>query len=186
MALTTIALTTIWAVLFFNSQVVRKVPEVAAMSPAGQNLVVQHVTIVWALWNIAGNFFAAFIARRLGYRPAFAILFATSFLTYFLGFGQTHTLFGTEAWLCASIFFSSGVFALFPPYIPPLFPVLLRTSGSGLCYNFGRLTAAAGTLFGGALAARAGGPHLAIWYAGFLFVPGVVLALFVPVHPPDD
>ena len=57
-------------------------------------------------------------------------------------------------------------------YIPPLFPTLLRTSGAGLCYNLGRLTAAGGTIFGGVLAAKAGGPHMAIWYAGFLYLPG--------------
>jgi len=182
MGLTTIALTTIWAVLYFSSQVVRAVPEVAALGPAAQAKVLQHVTIVWACWNLAGNFSAAFWAKWVGYRVAFATLFAASFLTYFFGFGHTHTLFQTEVWLSATMFVSSGVFALFPPYIPPLFPVLLRTSGSGLCYNIGRLTAAIGTLLGGSFAIRAGGPHLAIWYVGFLFLPGILLAFFVPVH----
>jgi MFS family permease len=161
------------------------VPEVAAMSAAGQASAASHVTIVYSLWNIAGNFAAAWLARRVGYRASFAILFGGAFLIYFFGFGRVHTLFGTEAWLSATMFLSSGVFALFPPYIPPLFPVLLRTAGSGLCYNFGRLTAAAGTIYGGTLAAKLGGPHIAIWYAGFLFIPGVILALFVPVHKPD-
>lgn len=185
MALTTIALTTIWAVLFFASQVLRAVPEVKAMSHTGQNLVIQHVTVVYSLWNIAGNFGSAWLARVAGYRRAFGLLFLFSFLAYFFGFGHTHSLFQTEVWLCAVFFFSSGVFALFPPYIPPLFPVLLRTYGSGLCYNFGRLTAAAGTIYGSAIAAYAGGPHMAIWYAAFLFIPGVFLSFRLPLHAPD-
>jgi hypothetical protein len=185
MGLTIIALTTIWAVLFFASQVIRAVPEVKAMTPSAQALTIRHVTIVYSLWNIAGNFWSAWLARVAGYRRAFAILFGLAFLAYILGFGRTHSLFHTEVWLSATFFFSSGVFALFPPYIPPLFPVLLRTYGAGLCYNFGRLTAAAGTIYGGTLAAHAGGPHMAIWYAGFLFLPGVILALRVPLHAPD-
>ncbi|HLK13833.1 MAG TPA: MFS transporter [Fimbriimonadaceae bacterium] len=185
MALTTISLTTIWAFLYFNSQVVRAIPEVARLDAAGQADIVRHVTIVWALWNIVGNFAGAALAKVAGYRWAFGLLFAASFLAYFLGFSHTHSLFVTEVWLSAAVFVSSGIFALFPPYIPPLFPVLLRTSGSGLCYNFGRLTAAVGTLFATSLATRAGGPHMAIWYIGFLFLPGIVLAAFVPLHAPD-
>ncbi|MHB8635647.1 MAG: MFS transporter [Fimbriimonadaceae bacterium] len=182
MGLTIVALTTIWAVLFFGSQVILAVPEVKLMSPTDKSLVIRHVTVVYSLWNIAGCFFAAWVAKRAGYRAAFSIIFILSFIIYFAGFREGHTLFQTEAWLSAVFFFSSGVFALFPPYIPPLFPVLLRTAGSGLCYNFGRVTAAVGTFFAGALIARAGGPHLAIWYVGFLFIPGALLALRVPVH----
>jgi MFS family permease len=152
------------------------------MPASAQGVIVGHVTVVYSLWNIVGNFCAAWFAQKLGYRPAFAVLFGLAFLIYFFGFRTTHSLFITEVWLSITMFLSSGVFALFPPYIPPLFPVLLRTAGSGLCYNFGRLTAAAGTIYGASLAARLGGPHVAIWYAGFLFLPGVILAMFVPVH----
>lgn len=185
MGLTIIALTTIWAVLFFASQVIRAVPEVKAMSPADQARIIRHVTVVYSLWNIAGNFWSAWLAKVVGYRRAFGLLFLFAFLAYVFGFNRTHTLFHTEVWLCATFFFSSGVFALFPPYIPPLFPVLLRTYGAGLCYNFGRLTAALGTIYGSSLAASAGGPHLAIWYAGFLFIPGVLLSFRLPLHAPD-
>ena len=39
--------------------------------------------------------------------------------------------------------------ALFMMYLPPLFPVLLRTTGAGFCYNIGRIAAAAGTVIFG-------------------------------------
>lgn len=32
-----------------------------------------------------------------------------------------------------------GLFGLFPLYVPPLFPTLVRTLGSGFTYNAGRL-----------------------------------------------
>ncbi len=175
-----VALTSVWALLFFGTQVVLKTPEAAALAGPAKAELVRNVTVVYCLWNIAGNFFAAAIARTIGYRWAFTVLFIGSFFTYFFGFHQAGNLQSVTFWLNATFFFSSGVFALFPMYIPPLFPVLLRTTGSGLCYNLGRLTAAVGTIFGGLFAARAGGPHMAIWYAGFLYLPGAILTLFAP------
>jgi MFS family permease len=175
-----IALTSVWALLFFSTQVVLKTPEALLMSASDKAVLVRNVTIVYCLWNIAGNFFSAALARTIGYRWAFTFLFIGAFLTYILGFRQAGNLQHVTFWLDATFFFSSGVFALFPMYIPPLFPVLLRTTGSGLCYNLGRLTAAAGTIYGGYIASKAGGPHMAIFYAGFLYLPGVALTLFAP------
>jgi hypothetical protein len=46
---------------------------------------------------------------------------------------------------------------MFPFYLPELFPARLRATGSGFCYNIGRLLAAGGPLVVGAVSARAGG-----------------------------
>ena len=42
--------------------------------------------------------------------------------------------------------FFSGLFAIFTMYLPPLFPTLLRTTGAGFCYNFGRIVSATGVV----------------------------------------
>jgi MFS family permease len=175
-----IALTSVWALLFFSTQVVSKTPEVSVMTPAQKAMVVGNVTIVYCLWNIAGNFFSAAVSRAFGYRKAFVLFFAGALFTYVAGFHSAGSLDTVKIWLNAAFFFSSGVFALFPMYIPPLFPVLLRTTGSGLCYNLGRLSAAVGTVLGSVLATKAGGPHLAIYYVGFLYFPALILSFFAP------
>jgi hypothetical protein len=77
-------------------------------------------------------------------------------------------------------FFSLGLFGLFPLYIPPLYPTLVRTLGAGFTYNAGRLISGIGAYFGGLIAASSGGPHTAIWYTGFLFIPGILIALVIP------
>ncbi len=181
-----IALTSVWALLFFGTQVVLKTPEAMLLPGSAKAELVRNVTIVYCLWNIAGNFFSAAIAKAIGYQWAFTLLFIGAFFTYFFGFREASSLQSVTFALNATFFFSSGVFALFPMYIPPLFPVLLRTTGSGLCYNLGRLTAAVGTVFGGVFASKAGGPHLAIWYAGFLYIPGAILTLFAPSLKHED
>jgi len=49
--------------------------------------------------------------------------------------------------VCAASALCQGVFGLFTMCLPPLFPVLLRTTGAGFCYNIGRVFAAVGTVF---------------------------------------
>ena len=50
-------------------------------------------------------------------------------------------------------------------YLPPLFPVLLRTTGAGFCYNIGRIAAAAGTVVFG-LFSKVGDYRIALLCAG--------------------
>jgi hypothetical protein len=68
-------------------------------------------------------------------------------------------------------------------YLPPLFPTLLRTTGAGFCYNIGRIAAGLGTVFFG-LFSKVGDYRLALFYAGFLFLPAAAFAWLLP-EPPD-
>ncbi len=79
----------------------------------------------------------------------------------------------------------SGLFALFTMYLPPLFPVLLRTTGAGFCYNIGRIAAAAGTVVFG-LFSKVGDYRIALLCAGLLFLPATLLALWLPELPDRD
>jgi len=79
-----------------------------------------------------------------------------------------------------SAFFSLGLFGLFPFYIPPLFPTLVRTLGAGFTYNIGRVFSSIGAFAGGWITVHAGGAGAAIWWTGFLYIPGVLIALFIP------
>ena len=64
-------------------------------------------------------------------------------------------------------------------YLPPLFPTLLRTTGAGFCYNFGRIAAGLGTVIFG-LFSKVGDYRLALLYASFLFLPAAIIALMMP------
>ncbi len=95
----------------------------------------------------------------------FCLYFAAMTATYYKP--RTHD----EMWFPLAVLgAASGLFALFTMYMPPLFPTLLRTTGAGFCYNFGRIAAAAGTVFFG-LFGKVGDFRLALFYAGFLFLP---------------
>jgi hypothetical protein len=75
--------------------------------------------------------------------------------------------------------FFSGVFGLFAMYLPPLFPTLLRTTGSGLCYNIGRLAAAAASVIFGWYA-PVGDYRLALLASGGLLFGAALWALRLP------
>jgi hypothetical protein len=56
-----------------------------------------------------------------------------------------------------------GIFGSFTFYLPELFPTRLRGTGSGFCYNIGRVVAAAGPFAVGSVAAAgAGDPQVII------------------------
>ena len=141
-----------WLFLFWQTQHLRKVLTDAG-TPAGE--ITGLVSAAFFAFNFAsvlGNFGAGWLALRLGYRRAIAILF--------LGLGVAMVgafivprEFAALAWVWLPIGgFFGGVFGLFTMYLPPLFPTLLRTTGAGFCYNIGRIAAAAAAIIFGLLA----------------------------------
>ncbi len=173
-----LSLTGWWAFLFWNPQHVRNLPEFAGAAKSDREGAVTLIFFLVILVSVAGNFFGGLLARWLGYRRAIALMFA-GFVAAFIGaYAVPRTYDSLLPWVCAVGFFS-GVFALFTMYLPPLFPTLLRTTGSGFCYNIGRIVAAAGTVIFG-LFSQVGDFRLALLYAGMLFVPAVGVVLFMP------
>jgi predicted MFS family arabinose efflux permease len=179
LSLTSVALTTVWAFLFFAPQAVRVLPETAAWDPMRKARLLMWVTIFFTCINIGGNFAGTYLARAVGHRVAFFVMLLGSLASYLL-FWVRPSL-GSIYWQTGvAAFFSLGLFGMFPLYIPPLFPTLLRTLGAGFTYNVGRLIAGIGTFFGGAISAYAGGPHRAIFWTGFLYIAGLAVSLFIP------
>jgi len=65
-----------------------------------------------------------------------------------------------------------GVFGSFTYYLPELFPTRLRGTGSGFCYNIGRVAAAIGPFLVGEIGRRGGNESLqaastVLFYIGF-------------------
>jgi hypothetical protein len=72
-----------------------------------------------------------------------------------------------------------GVFGSFTYYLPELFPTRLRGTGSGFCYNIGRIAAAIGPFLVGAVAARGGAAALeaamaVLFWVGFTGFLGAI------------
>jgi MFS family permease len=172
-----------WAFIFWHLQHLRNLPEVSGWSDAQKSQLVSQVIWLVMLASIAGNFLAGFVATWLRYRWTIAAFL----LAYFLSMCATYCVprdHGSLWYGFAAMGLCSGVFALFTMYLPPLFPTLLRTTGAGFCYNFGRIVAGLGTVFFG-LFSKVGDHRLALLYAGFLFLPAAAIACLLP-EPPDE
>jgi MFS family permease len=173
-----ISLTAHWAFMFWHQQHLRNLPDVLNWSAEQKNKLATTGMYLVIGSSIAGNFFAGWLARLIGYRATiggmFLLYFFAMFGAYFVA--RDHVML---LWWFPLIGFCQGAFALFTMYLPPLFPTLLRTTGAGFCYNIGRITAAFGTVFFG-MFSKVGDHRVVLLYAGFLFLPAAVLCWFLP------
>jgi cyanate permease len=107
--------------------------------------------------GLAGAIAAIALSRMMGRRPMLVCYFLFSASMLFVTFGLD---LGASTRLAMLFLVGAGVYGVFGTftfYLPELFPTRLRATGSGFCYNIGRLVAAFGPLFVGMVSARAGG-----------------------------
>jgi len=175
-----VSLTAHWALLFWQQGHIRHMPEVLALSDEGRNHAVGVALYYMMIGSLIGNYVAGGFAKLMGYRHAIALMLALYFCLMYGAFNWQWS-YNATLWWWAALGLAQGVFGLFTMCLPPLFPTLLRTTGAGFCYNFGRIVAAAGTVFFGLTeAGRVGDYAGALYYAGFLFIPATFIALLLP------
>lgn len=172
------SLTAWWAFMFWSPQHLTHVSDVAAWPEPDRKRLASEAFFLLIFVSIAGNFFASWLAKLLGYRNALALMFAGFFCAMFGTYVVPRDHVSLLFWMPWVGFFS-GVFGLFTMYLPPLFPTLLRTTGAGFSYNIGRLAAAAGTVIFG-MFAHVGDFRTALLFASFLFLPAMLVALLMP------
>jgi MFS family permease len=173
-----VSLTAHWAFIFWYQQHLRNLPDVIDLPAARKNEIASIANLLVMSAAILGNFLAAAMARMMGYRRSIAVLC----LAYFLSMAVTYSVPRSYTVLLALLPImgaSGGLFALFTMYLPPLFPVLLRTTGAGFCYNIGRIAAAVGTVVFG-LFTKVGDYRTALICAGSLFLPAAIVAWWLP------
>ena len=173
-----LGLTAHWAFMFWQQKFIRTHAEISVLDKNAQNAAVAWVLALIVGSSIAGNFISSWLAVRWGYAKALASMAALYGVAMWSCFYFTWS-YSAVLWWFALIGMCQGLFGLFTMCLPPLFPTLLRTTGAGFCYNFGRLAAAAGTVFFGIFNSPAnyGG---ALLYASLLFIPTTLLCLWLP------
>ena len=128
------------------------------------------------------------ICSRMGRRGAFILYHLGSVITSLVVFQYLHSAPMTTLCLVLPIFgfMTLGLHAGYAVYFPELYPTRLRGTGSGFCFNVGRLFAATILLIIGWMRrpTDAGGLGLTLENTAsilsLLFLVGVVLLLFAP------
>ena len=183
-------LTAHWALMFWHSAHLRSLAQGLGWEKPRIDALAQKALYLLTIGAIIGNFAAGAIARWIGYRRAIVALMLAYFGLMIFTYGAVREP-GSILLMLPFIGAAQGVFALFTMCLPPLFPTLLRTTGAGFCYNIGRLFAASGTVIFG-LSAKVGtgegaicDHRLVLLYAGCLFLPAAIAALWMP-EPEDE
>ena len=134
----------------------------------------------WALGAIIGSMAGAQIASKLGRRRSYVLISIGSFFL-------TIAMFQFTAPLRPSFFpivFMQGLvatlfFGWLPLYLPQLFPIHVRATGSGISYNVGRFATAAGVLAAGGIFHLLGGSYSAIGSAAACIYAFGILAIWL-------
>ncbi len=178
MLICAVSLTAHWSFMFWQQSYIRSLPEVGTLKADKD-----HATVMALLWvmvgSLVGNYVAGGLAKLMGYGKAIALLLALYFVSMWITFSSVHSLSVTYA-LFALIGVMQGCFGLFTMCLPPLFPVLLRSTGAGFCYNIGRILSAAGVVFFGIFNKVQGDFASVLLTASYLFIPAAFFALMLP------
>lgn len=111
-----------------------------------------------ALGATVGSLLAPLLLGRINRRTSFTILCVCSLIVCGLLFRTQSTYTPTFlALVFATGACTAAFYGWFPLYLPELFPTRVRATGQGICYNAGRIVAAAGALTSGALVNFYGG-----------------------------
>jgi len=143
----------------------------AHLTPAATQLLVESwkgkASNGFNIGGLLGALSALPLAKLLGRRRMFVVYFVFSAAALFATFGvdlEPQSRLLMLYLVGAGVF---GVFGAFPFYLPELFPVRLRATGAGFCYNIGRVFAAAGPFVVGVISASAGGSSAIIIHTLF-------------------
>ncbi len=177
------ALTAHWAYVFWSVQHLKKVAAAEGLA-AAESWGLAGLALMM-VGSIVGNFLAGWLAKARGYPAAIAGFCLAYAALVAACYATPRTAAGLLPWFFP-IGAAQGVFALFTMYLPGLFPTLLRATGAGFCYNFGRLAAAAGTVVFGIVAKDRVDAGAALFWTSALFLPPAALAFALARLPNRD
>ena len=188
----------LWGIGFFSPELVGDViMRSLKANGVGPDKIAQQRTIWTGVNMIVQNLGAFFgmicftkAAQRFGRKPSFAVGFICAFVAtvgYFHLFNSMH-----DMWMSFVMGYCQlALFAGFAIYLPELFPLRLRSTGTSFAYNVGRFIAASGPFTLGSLqaalskgattdAAKLTAFRNAACYLSTVFLLGLVALYFLP------
>jgi len=136
----------------------------------------------WALGATLGSFAGAQLAAWLGRRLSYALISLATVVTTIAMFQLTAPLQpGFHAVVCVQGMVATLFFGWLALYLPELFPIHVRATGTGLAYNSGRFATAAGVLAAGVLFSALGGDYPRVGtYCATIYALGLIVIWWAP------
>jgi MFS family permease len=129
--------------------------------------------------GLTGGFLSGWLTNAIGLRKSMLLCFSVCTVLSFIMF-KTNASFSPVIYaeiVIMALFFgaSQGVLSV---YIPGLFPVNIRGTATGFCFNTGRLFTATAVLFVGVLVNELGGYGNSLFIFSLVFLIGLVVTFF--------
>ncbi|MEJ7587786.1 MAG: MFS transporter [Ferruginibacter sp.] len=129
--------------------------------------------------GLTGGFLSGWLTNAIGLRKSMLLCFGVCSVLSFVMF-KTNDVFSPVIYAQVAImalFFgaSQGVLSV---YIPALFPVNIRGTATGFCFNIGRLFTATAVLFVGVLVTELGGYGNSLFIFSLVFILGLIVTFF--------
>ncbi len=161
----------LWAIFSWLPTWVQSLSSVAdAQKERGMSM------MLLGMGGLTGGFVSGWLANALGLHRSMLLCFSACAILSFV-------LFKTNAGISPVVYAEIAVLALFfgasqgvlSAFIPQLFPVAIRATATGFCFNVGRLFTATAVLFVGVMVAALGGYSNALFIFSLVFVLGLIV-----------
>src|SRR5208283_5760930 len=175
-----IAVFGLWGATNWTPTLIRALPDLQGLSASELTSRVSYATMLLNVGALAGYFSFGPLADRFGRRWIFALMCLGSLVMLPVTFLTPRSYASVLLLLPLLGFFNNGIFSGFPIYLPELYPTRLRATGSGFCFNVGRVLASAGPFLTGFLVTALGGFGRAASAIALIYLVGLAILPFAP------
>jgi MFS family permease len=137
--------------------------------------------------GLTGGFLSGWLTNAVGLRKSmllcFSICAVLSLVLFKTNASFSPVIYAEIAILALSFGASQGVLSV---YIPELFPVNIRGTATGFCFNTGRLLTATAVLFVGVLVTELGGYSNSLFLFSLVFLVGLAVTFFTKEKQADN
>jgi MFS family permease len=160
------------------------VPTYVAAVAAAQGLSAPYYAglagLLYSGVQIFGFVALGFLADAIGRKPTTMLWYTMALIPTPVVYLWTHEMWSLLIAVTAFGFFSGGIWAWAPIWLPELFPTHMRGTAVAFCFNAPRWLSASGPLIAGTLIVGLGGYGPAATIVGLFFLVGVVAAPLLP------
>jgi MFS family permease len=168
----------LWGATNWAPTLIRTMPDLQDQDPADLTAKVSYAIMALNGGALFGYLGFGPLAERFGRLPVFGLMCFGSLIllpaTYFVPHSYAEVLL----LLPVLGFFNNGIFSGFPIYLPELYPTRLRATGSGFCFNAGRILASAAPFITGWLVTVLGSFNNAASAIALIYVLGLAILPF--------
>jgi MFS family permease len=139
-----------------------------------------YAGLVTGICGTLGFISLGFLADAIGRKPVTMLFYLMCLILTPVVYLATWSIDVLLIWVAVFGFFTLGIWAWAPVWLPEMFPTRMRGTAIGLCFNAPRLLGCIGPLIAGTLIVGLGGYGPAATIIGLFFILGFLVAPFLP------